>query len=44
MNGPSVGTRYEINDFTAFKLQYGLLGVRSGPSTSAVQAQLAFAF
>ncbi len=43
-NGPSVGARYDFSDFAAFKLQYGLLGVRSGPSTSAIQAQIVFAF
>jgi hypothetical protein len=43
-DGPSLGARYDFTDFVGFKLQYGLLGVRSGPSTSAVQAQLAFAF
>jgi hypothetical protein len=44
LSGPSLGVRYDFSDFAAFKLQYGLLGVRSGPSTSAIQAQLAFAF
>jgi len=44
MSGPSLGTRYDFSDFGAFKVQYGLLGVRSGPSTNAFQAQLAFAF
>ena len=44
MNGPSLGARYDFSDFAAFKLQYGLLGVRGGPSASALQAQLAFAF
>ncbi|HEX3745510.1 MAG TPA: hypothetical protein VHW09_16315 [Bryobacteraceae bacterium] len=43
-NGPSLGVRYDFSDFVAFKLQYGLLGTRLGPSASDVQAQLAFAF
>jgi hypothetical protein len=44
LNGPSVGVRYDLSDFVGFKVQYGLLGVRSGPSTNDVQGQLAFAF
>lgn len=44
MSGPSFGTRFDFSDFASVKIQYGLMGVRSGPSTNAFQAQLAFAF
>ncbi len=43
-NGPSLGVRYDFSDFVVFKVQYGLLGTRLGPSTNSLQAQLAFAF
>jgi hypothetical protein len=44
LNGPSAGIRYDLSDFAALKFQYGLLGTRTGASTNAFQAQLAFAF
>jgi hypothetical protein len=43
-NGPSAGMHFDFSDFVAFKLQYGRLGVNSGPTANDVQAQLAFAF
>jgi hypothetical protein len=43
-DGPSVGIRFEPSDFVNFKLQFGRLGVRSGPTANDLQAQLAFAF
>jgi hypothetical protein len=44
LNGPSAGIRYDFSDFASFKVQYGRLATRSGPSTNAVQAQIAYAF
>jgi hypothetical protein len=44
LSGPSLGVRYDLSDFAALKVQYGLLGYRAASSINALQAQLAFAF
>lgn len=44
MNGPSAGVKFDLNDFSCFKIQYGRLGVRSGNANNDIQAQIALVF
>lgn len=43
-NGPSFGLRYDLNDHSAFKLQYDHLAQRGIPDFSQIQTQFSFAF
>jgi hypothetical protein len=42
--GPSIGARFELNDFSCLKIQYGRLGMRAGKTTNDVNAQIAIVF
>ncbi|HWC16484.1 MAG TPA: hypothetical protein VG498_05695 [Terriglobales bacterium] len=42
--GPTIGLRYNINEFTAYKLEYGRTIRRNLSSTNNLGMQLAFAF
>jgi hypothetical protein len=43
-NGPSVGTRLDLGDYVALKLQVGRLFNNYGTTSNTAQVQLAFAF
>jgi hypothetical protein len=43
-NGPSAGVRFDLNDFSCLKLQYGRLAQRIGLAANDIQAQVAFVF
>lgn len=43
-NGPTLGLRYDLNDHSAFKLQYDYLSRRGVSSFSALETQFSFAF
>ena len=43
-NGPSLGLRFDINDHSAFKLQYDHVAQRGQPSFNILQTQFSFAF
>jgi hypothetical protein len=44
MYGPSVGVRYDLNQFSALKLQYDRTDRRDAPGFNAVATQLSFVF
>lgn len=43
-NGPTLGVRYELGEYTAFKLQYARSARRDQNSTNTVRMQMAFTF
>ena len=43
-NGPSAGVRFDLNDFSCLKLQYGRLTQRTGLPANDIQAQVAIVF
>jgi hypothetical protein len=43
-NGPSFGLRYDLNDHSAFKLQYNHLAQRGEKSFNELLTQFSFAF
>ncbi|MGA3240331.1 MAG: hypothetical protein ABSG03_28980 [Bryobacteraceae bacterium] len=43
-NGPSAGVRFDLNDFSCLKLQYGRLATRTGLPANDIQAQIAIVF
>jgi hypothetical protein len=44
LHGPKAGLRYELNDFAAFKIEYGRTLRRNLSPVNSLGAQLAFAF
>jgi hypothetical protein len=43
-HGPSLGVRYDLGEFAAFKLQYDRLSRRAQSASNALQLQFAFTF
>ena len=44
VNGPSLGLRYDVSEFAAFKLQYDRTGRRALEPFNGLTLQLAFTF